>query len=357
MTTKNTYYDWNKTLSYGAEVTMVISARGAGKTYGLRKAAINDFIKNKWRFCEIVRYKTQLKGEAAIQKGYFDKLVSKDEFPGYVFKTEGTRAYIAKACDKPKWELCGYFVALTEMQGTKQRTFANVKKVIFDEFVIDRRTRARYLPGEYGLFVNLIDSLAREEVDEEGHALGTPVRAYLLGNACDLINPYFVHWKISNRPADGYTWVKRGRYLLHYAVNEKYASGKRETMVGRLLEGDAEADIIIGNEFKIGDSYNIRKKSAKALYLYCLVWHGERFGIWEDRAIGDVFVSHSAPKNSGRPELALTREDDGANILMIRRGESLLKSLMDYYFAGLMKFEDAGIRETFLNIMEMLGIK
>ena len=31
------YYDWHKTLSYNADVTMVIGARGIGKTYGLRK--------------------------------------------------------------------------------------------------------------------------------------------------------------------------------------------------------------------------------------------------------------------------------------------------------------------------------
>ena len=28
------YYDWHKTLSYDADVTMVIGARGVGKTFG-----------------------------------------------------------------------------------------------------------------------------------------------------------------------------------------------------------------------------------------------------------------------------------------------------------------------------------
>lgn len=354
---KATYYDWRKTLSYGADVTMVISARGAGKTYGLRKEAVKDFLRDGSRFVEIVRYKSQLKGEAAIQRGYFDKLVQKREFPGYIFKCEGTTAYIARDADKPKWAKLGYFVALSEMQQSKQRTFAQVKKVIFDEFIIDRRTRSRYLPGEYVLFVNLIDSLAREEVDENGEPMGTPVKAYLLGNACDLINPYFQHWRVNDKPRDGYSWIKRGEILLHYAVNETYAEGKRKTLVGRLTEGTAEADVIIGNEFNTGDKYNIAKKSPRAVFAYGLLWHGSEFGIWQDSAAGLVYVAQGVPKDSGRPVLSLTREDDGANVLMIRRGEKLLRALMEYYYNGLMRFASAGLREQFLTIMEMVGIK
>ena len=51
------YYDWNKTLAYDADVTMVVGARGIGKTYGVRLQCIMDYIKNGFRFVELVRYK------------------------------------------------------------------------------------------------------------------------------------------------------------------------------------------------------------------------------------------------------------------------------------------------------------
>ena len=38
------FYDWHKTLSYDADVTMVIGPRGVGKTFGLRKQCIKDFL-------------------------------------------------------------------------------------------------------------------------------------------------------------------------------------------------------------------------------------------------------------------------------------------------------------------------
>ena len=40
------FYDWNKTLSYDADVTMVIGAKGIGKTFGLRKQCIKDFLRD-----------------------------------------------------------------------------------------------------------------------------------------------------------------------------------------------------------------------------------------------------------------------------------------------------------------------
>lgn len=129
------YYDWNKTFSYDAKVNMIISARGFGKTYGIRKACIKDFLKDGSRFVEIVRTKTALSGEDAVQRGYFDKIILKNEFPNHEFMIKGTKAYIREVCsddvkNKNKWELIGYFVALSGMQQTKQRTFTRVKKVI-----------------------------------------------------------------------------------------------------------------------------------------------------------------------------------------------------------------------------------
>ena len=42
------FYNWQKTLSYNADVTMVIGARGIGKTYGLRLQFIRDIDSVKW---------------------------------------------------------------------------------------------------------------------------------------------------------------------------------------------------------------------------------------------------------------------------------------------------------------------
>lgn len=347
-------------MSYDAQINLIVTARGRGKTYGIRKLAINDFINDGFRFVEVVRYKKQLQGENSVANGYFDKIIAKNEFPGYMFRTQGTSAYIAKAVPegkKPKWEKCGYFVALTDMQQAKQRTFANVKKIIFDEFIIDKRTMSRYLYGEYELFVNIIDSCAREEVNENGEPVGTPVHAYLLGNACDLINPYFQHYKITDRPRDGYSWLEKGLALLHFDSNKLYSEGKSKTLVGRLLEGTAEANVIIGNEFKTGDKYDIAKKSAGARFVVGMVWHSQKYGVWEDWGKGLMFITSDFPEGSGSKILSLSKEDNTANTIQVKRNDKLLRSIFEFYYADLMKFENPAVRENFLVLMENLGVK
>ena len=53
------YYDWGTTLSYDADVTQVVTLRGKGKTYGLRKQFVKDFLKDESRFVEVCRFKTR----------------------------------------------------------------------------------------------------------------------------------------------------------------------------------------------------------------------------------------------------------------------------------------------------------
>lgn len=356
----NIYYDWRSTLTYDASVNLIISMRGLGKTYGIRKQCVRDFLKDGSRFVEVVRYKELLKGESAIQHGYFDKLQLNNEFPEYQFKVNGTNAYIARVPaegQKPKWEHIGYFIALSTMQQSKQRTFVNVKRVIFDEFIIDKRTGHRYLSGEYNLFTNLIDSLAREEVDSEGNAVGTKVRAYLLGNACDLTNPYFVRFGINKQPKYGYTWYDDKLVLLHNVKNNVYQSGKRKTLVGRLVSGTDEEKIIVDNVFNTGDEYNISKKSSNAIFEYGLIYRSQKYGVWADMSKGYIYVNDKIPEGSGKPILALTKEDNTANYLQVRRSEKTLKTLMDFYYDDIVRFSCVGLRDRFLESMELFGIK
>lgn len=357
---ENIYYDWAKTLTYNAQFNMIISMRGLGKTYGIRKKAVKDFLKDGSKFVEVVRTREMLKGESAIQYGYFDKLEYNNEFPGYQFKIQGTNAYIAKIPkdgERPKWEHIGYFVALSMMQQTKQRTFANVKTVIFDEFIIDKRTGHRYLNGEFNLFVNLIDSVAREEVDADGNALGTKVHAYLLGNSCDLTNPYFIRWGINQQPREGYSWYAGKLVLVHYVKQQTYQSGKRNTLVGRLVAGTDEESVIVDNEFRTGDNYNIAQKTSTAKFRYGIVCNGRKYGIWFDDRNGYIFINQKIPNDSSAIVLALTREDNTANYIQVRKSEKTLKLLMDYYYSDVIRFSSVGVRDGFLDAMQMFGIR
>ena len=54
------YYDAPKTISYGAHLTMVVTMRSRGKTYGFVKAAVKDWLRDGSQFVLVRRYVTEL---------------------------------------------------------------------------------------------------------------------------------------------------------------------------------------------------------------------------------------------------------------------------------------------------------
>lgn len=95
----NFWIDYNKIFSFNAFVNMIVTERGFGKTYGISKFVVNDFIKNKNEFAYIRRYKTELK--KAVPK-FFQGLNKNNEFPNNELKSSGYSFFI----DNQEARLC-----------------------------------------------------------------------------------------------------------------------------------------------------------------------------------------------------------------------------------------------------------
>lgn len=350
------FYDWQKTFSYDAPLTIVVGARGIGKTYGLRKQFVKDYIKDGSRFVAIVRYKAAIEGSGGIQHGYFDKLMQLNEFPNHVFKVEGQNAYIARASeDKPRWNQMGYFVALSNMQRTKEKTYSNVRRIVFDEFAIDKRTNSQYLSNEFGIFTNVLSSLIREEAGK-----GTKARVYLLGNSCDLTNPYFSAFGIRKEPIDGFSWHNGKSVLLHYVKDEEFSRSQQDTLVGKLLAGSNETDMMFSNEFLNVHNGLIEPKTPNAKFSFGIVYAGESFGIWLDCCSGIVYVNRSIPNNvdsSRFPIFAMTNADNDLNLSVATRSEPYLKRIRKLYVKGQVRYDDEGCFESFSRVLSLMGIR
>ncbi len=351
------YYDWNKTLSYDADVTMVVGARGIGKTYGLRLQFIRDWIKDGSRFCELTRFKNELSDFSAT---YFNRIVDNEEFPDYIFKTTPRHAYIAEKPknkdDKPKWHLIGYFGAMTEAQAMKKRTYSKVKRILLDEAVIDKRLDRyhNYLPNEFGILVNILDSVSRER-SETKHS--ERCRVYLLGNACDLLNVYFAAYGVNSEPKDGFSWHKGKTMLLHYVKNATYAKEKTEnTVAGRMLSDTPDGLVASANEFLRTNNDFVYKKPRNAKFYFGVVYMDLRFGVWADFNNGYYYVTDKIPKNA-EPIYALTAADNRVNYIMAKRAEGALKGFADLYYTGIIRYESSYIKERFIEVLNLFGVR
>lgn len=350
------FYDWEKTLSYDADVTMVVGARGIGKTFGLRKQCIKDFIRDGSRFCEVTRYKNELSG---VSDGYFNRLERLPDFEGYLFKTDARYAYVAERPEdekqKPLWHLAGYFVALSDAQRLKKRTFDKVRRLIFDEAILERSDRYHhYLPNEFGVLANVVDTVSRERAD----AKSLRPRVYLLGNALDLANPYFAAYGVTTDLKFGYRWFAGKTFLLHYVDPGEYAGEKAAgTVAGRMLANTAAGKEAIQNEFLHSNREFIKTKPRNARFSFGIVLNGRRYGVWYADTQGYYYVCNKIPRNSGKPVYSLTRDDASINYVAASKASDIMRYVQEMYFYGLLRYENESIQAGFGEVLQMFGIR
>ena len=127
------YYDYNKIMSYNAFLNFLHGERGVGKTYGISKFVVKQFIKNNDEFAYIRRFKTELK-EAA--PNFFNPLINNKEFTNQL-SNKGNKFY----CDG---KTCGYAMTLSTAQNLKSSNFEKVKYIIFDEYLIEERSTSLF---------------------------------------------------------------------------------------------------------------------------------------------------------------------------------------------------------------------
>lgn len=357
------FYDWNKTLSYynyeskQALLTMVVGGNGIGKTYGLRKWLVERHIKYGENFCEICRHASEI---PTIAAGWFGKLEHNEEFPRHLFKTEAGVAYIADRYDSDgneidkvateDWEVCGYFVALSQFENAKRSTFVNVRTCVFDEFILDRsKPYCRYMRNEFSLLMKICVAVFREIPGD-----GVNRRIIMMANAVDMVNPYFVEYGISEQPRYGYTWFNDKNVLLHFVKPWDAEERKEDTLIGTLTSGKNEQEQMFDNVLYGSSSDYVKKKPSDAKFMYGITYNMRKLGFWMD-SNSRIYVSDKIPSD-GRV-FALSTKDNGVDVNMVKRSSNMIKGLCDLYYMGMVYYEKPAFRGMFEDVLSYIGIK
>lgn len=352
------YYDWDGTWSRqtgtNGEFCLVVGGKDIGKTFGLRlKCAIEAIAKD----CTIVEFCRTLDEASDVGQGYFDKIQEKGYLADWQFMTHNRTVWYCDAdIEKPKkadWKPIVYLVALTMFQKEKRRTYAKVKRMIFDEAVIDVNDRYhRYLPNEFYILANLIDTVTREQPNDDAYH-----RIYLLGNAVDIGKcPYFRNLGITKVPRFGYSWYNHKNTLLHYVEPWDSEERREKTLVGRMLRGNDAARVIFDNEFDEGYTGDIASKPANAVYRYGIVYAKTEFSIWSDRKRSLWYIQEGIPKNAGNV-CTLTKKDGTLRYKQLKRGDAVLDLMLDLHYAGAVRYSNLTVKTLYMEILGYLGVK
>lgn len=360
------YYDIKQTLTHNCLFNFVCGNRSAGKTYGFKKWAIEDWIKNKNQFGYIRRY------ESEIDKGkldkFFDDLIKNNEFPDYEFKVDGLTFYIreclkpdeleidektgkVKPNDKP-WEVIGYCFVLSKQITFKSVPYPYVNKLLFDEFLIETGIY-RYLSNEIFAINDLYNTVARPGTDH------IRVIIFFMANAITFTNIYFLTYGLKP-PAPGKEFYKpKGKsILLQMVAKKEMIERQKQTEYGKIIAGTEYEKHAFENKFYLDDETFIQRKSNSAKYYFTINFMGETFGLWVDYDEGIIYVSEKFDP-CHKIVYALTQKDHKPNTMLIRSANKsiFLKTFIDCYKDGNVRFENMKVKNICYEIIKLLIVR
>ena len=325
------FYNYDKLISYNALFNFVLGERGVGKTYGATKFVINDFIKRGNQFVYLRRYKTELKN--SVPK-FFDSLIKNNEFKEHKFSVKDNTFYV-------DGKVCGYAIPLSTANILKSTSFASVKTIIFDEFIIDKGTY-HYLQNEVVQLLDIVETIGRLR----------DIRVLFLGNAISITNPYFAYFNLSLPYKSEFKTFKDGLILVNYIKNEAYRETKKQTRFGKLIKDTSYGKYAIDNEFLRDSKSFICKKQGECKHQFVLIVKGNKYGVWYNYDSGLMYVSQDYDPNC--PIIfTLTIDDHSDKTILIKaRSNTYYKSLVESYRLAKLCFESQQIKN---NVLEELS--
>ena len=242
----NGWVNWDYLINQGSAFTMVVGARGVGKTYGLMKYCLEKGRK----FIYLRRLKSQL-DQCANNAGNPFKKLNTDLSRN--IKPKGTQGGVLF---DENGEVVALGVALSTVANVRGFDYSDYDMIIFDEAVASDGERP--IPHEFNAFLNFYETVNRNR-ELSGDK---PVQAVLLGNANRLTNPYYSGWhfmKTALNMIHGNQMIWRsgdGSRLMVLLLGSKISDQKANTVLYKNAS-DGFLTMALDNAFRT-DGTNIR---------------------------------------------------------------------------------------------------
>lgn len=279
----NGWVNWDYLINQGSAFTMVVGARGVGKTYGLMKYCLDQGRK----FIYLRRLKSQL-DQCANNAGNPFKKLNTDL--GRNIKPRGTQGGVLF---DENGEVVALGVALSTVANVRGFDYSDYDMIIFDEAVASDGERP--IPHEFNAFLNFYETVNRNR-ELSGDK---PVQAVLLGNANRLTNPYYSGWhfmKTALNMIHGNQMIWRsgdGSRLMVLLLGSKISDQKANTVLYKNAS-DGFITMALDNAFRT-DGTNIRSMPIREFNHVVSV--GE-IGIYRHKSERLYYVSSLTQKGS-----------------------------------------------------------
>ena len=308
------WYTPHKQLTYNRIFNFTVGVRGGGKTMNTLIHFIEKYLKDGSEFIYLRRRQVHLddacngsKGSGDLfadirAKGYFPdhelKVVS-DKSGGYNFYCDG--------------KVMGYGKALSTSAGRRSASKPNVKRMMYDEFLIDDSTGSteRYLNhgNEMFLFNNFYETIAR----------GRDIPVLFIGNAFSMVNPYFLELGIRISDVENNKIYKGKSWTLLFWKSEEFIAEREKTQFYQATKDTKFSEHAFGNTFYLDRNDFIKKRSKDSEHQFSLVYLGKSYGVWVDWEKGTYYVSSKGANTTRDKTISMSLADNKPNNVSIRR--------------------------------------
>lgn len=268
--TEGIFYDTTPCLSYGAVINLISGARGGGKTFGYKKFCVKDAMRGGGKFVWVRRYEKEMK---KCKKTFLQDLVGEGVINADEWKVKGNNVLY-------QGDVVGTFIVLSTSLQEKSGNFREVDKIVFDEALLKPHSTSRYLTDEVEVFLELYETVNRLRLDGRKDC-----RCFIIGNKTSYVNPWFSYFSVL--PFEGrFKWAKKGLVLVEDYKNEKFKELKKQTKMGKVIDGTTYGNYVMDNESWFDDDAFIGKRTKDFNACMNVVYKGNMMGIWKsDRGL------------------------------------------------------------------------
>ena len=329
------YYDYNNIMSRNCMLNFILTNRGGGKTFGFKKKAIKNFLKDGSQFAYIRRYKSHLED---MPETFFDDDIVK-LFPNHEFKASKKKCYI-------DGKVAGFLFPLSTATSKKSNAYPRITLICFDEF-IPESSSDRYISNDEPL---LLDSIVETIV-----RLRTNCKVICLANKVNIANQYFEHYGIYPDFEDGIK-VYDGLIAVELNANTEFAEEKTKTQWGKIMMRTKYGRYSIYNESLRNDNaYILSKKPSNSKFMFSFYDGINEYGVW---SFSNCFYVDKKFVNTSPLRYCFTKENlkNPYRLFASFKNSALFYSFKRSFHMGNVYFKDRYIKNGFYNICKYLGI-
>lgn len=313
------WYSPSRQLTYNRIFNFTVGVRGGGKTFNSLLESIEKHIKEakqgrQWEFIYLRRRVVDLDDSCAGTKGggdLFADIRAKGYFPDHELKvvadkSGGYNFY----CDG---KIMGYGKALSTSSSRRSSSKPYVKRMIYDEFLIDSTTGStqRYLNNgdEFFMFSNFYETIAR----------GRDIPVIFIGNAFSMVNPFFLALNIRIQEPQDNKIYKGKSWTVVFWKDQEFIEGRAKTQFYQAVKDTKMGEHAFGNTFYLDRNDFIKKRSKDSEHQFSLVYLGKTYGVWVDWDKGTYYVSSKGASTTREKTISMSLTDNKPNNVNIRR--------------------------------------